>query len=142
MHLILVFSVAATLAIAAGGCSDPESNPPGSSSVGYAKDVQPILKAKCANCHGGTGQGGHNIATNYADAKLPVTSRQFEDCWTDGAAMTMPKTIGECTLLLTKAGKMPAFEACDSPTPPDPTKCLTTAEKDTLAAWVAGGMAP
>ena len=67
-------------------------------------EVLSLYKEKCGNCHGGTSQGGHNIATTYDDAKKPVTSRQFEDCWTDGVAMTVPKTIGECTLLLTRAG--------------------------------------
>ena len=113
----------------------------GGAAIGYAKDVQPIFMAKCGECHGG--QHVHNnIAVNYADAKKPVESLQFDECWSDVSTATGPKTIGECSLLLGRAGKMPAFLACDAPTPPNPSACLTAAEKDTLAAWVAAGMAP
>jgi hypothetical protein len=108
----------------------------------YAKDVQPFLMAKCGKCHGGQGLGNQNIATVYADAKRPAESLQFDECWADVSTMTGPKTMGECALLLTRAGKMPAFEACDAPMPPNPAVCLTRAEIDILAAWVAGGMAP
>jgi len=171
----LVVSVAATLAIAAGGCSsEPDSSATGGASssggassggassggastggaatgggpaaVSYAKDVQPILMAKCGPCHSVMGQGGHNLATTYADAKKPAESRQFDECWAGRDPMTGeltgPKTMGECASLLAAAGRMPASIGCDAPTPPDPSKCLTAAEKATLAAWVAGGLAP
>jgi hypothetical protein len=127
--------------IAVASCSSEEPGP-STPAVSYAKDVQPILMAKCSPCHAGSSQGHHNIATTYEDAKKPVTSLQFDDCWTDYANAAGPKTIGECSVLLTRAGKMPASAACDAPTPPDPSKCTTKAEQDILAAWVAGGMAP
>jgi hypothetical protein len=214
VHLVLVVSVAATLAIAAGGCSPANSDPTasggastggastggmssggastggvstggmssggagtggvstggmssggasgggvggtagasagagnggtaGAVAISYAKDVQPILMAKCGKCHGGQGQGHHDIASTYADAKQPVESLQFDECWTNYMMdNAMPKTIGECSMLLARAGKMPAFEGCDRPTPPNPSVCATQAEKDILTAWVAGGMAP
>jgi hypothetical protein len=108
--------------------------------------VQPILKAKCGTCHSGANQGGHNLTTTYADAKKPAESRQFDECWSgrdpESGELTGPKPMGECALLLTRAGKMPAFLACDSASPPEPAKCVTKAEVDVLAAWVAGGMAP
>lgn len=141
MHPFLVASAAATLMIAVGGCSSEEPGP-STPVVSYAKDVQPILMAKCGNCHAGQDQGQHNIANTYEDAKKPVTSLQFDNCWADYANAAGPTTIGECSLLLARAGKMPAFAACDAPTPPDPSKCTTPAEQDVLAAWVAGGMAP
>jgi hypothetical protein len=131
-----------------GGAATGGQNATGGSSGGataatsYAKDVQPFLMAKCGKCHGGQGLGNQNIAVTYADAKRPAESLQFDECWADVSTMTGPKTMGECALLLTRAGKMPAFEACDAPTPPNPSACLTSAEIDILAAWVAGGMAP
>jgi hypothetical protein len=121
----------------AGGASGGAAAAPG-----YAKDVQPFLMAKCGKCHGGQGLGNNNIAVTYADAKRPAESLQFDECWADVSTMTGPKTMGECALLLTRAGKMPAFEACDAPMPPNPSVCLTAAEINILAAWVAGGMAP
>jgi hypothetical protein len=45
-------------------------------------------------------------------------------------------------MLLARAGKMPISVGCDRPTPPNPSVCVTPAENDILAAWVAGGMAP
>jgi hypothetical protein len=114
----------------------------GTAAVSYAKDVQPILMARCAPCHAGEGQGHHDIATTYADAKLPVESLQFDECWADFTTATGPKTIGECSMLLARAGKMPISKGCDRPTPPNPSLCTTPAENDILAAWVASGLAP
>jgi hypothetical protein len=114
----------------------------GIAAISYAKDVQPILMAKCGECHAGQGMGHHNIASTYADAKRPVESLQFDECWSDFATATGPKTIGECSMLLARAGKMPISVGCDRPTPPNPSVCVTPAENDILAAWVAGGMAP
>jgi hypothetical protein len=114
----------------------------GGAAVSYAKDVQPILMAKCAPCHAGEGLGHHNIASTYADAKRPVESLQFDECWADFTTATGPKTTGECSMLLARAGKMPASVGCDRPTPPNPSLCTTPAQNDILAAWVASGMAP
>lgn len=141
MHLIWVVSAAATLMIAVGACSAEEPGP-STPTVSYAKDVQPILMAKCTPCHSEQNQGNHNIATTYADAKRPNEDLQHDECWTDMTAKTGHTTIGECSLLLARAGKMPAYAACNAPTPPDPSKCTTKAEQDVLAAWIAGGMAP
>ena len=114
----------------------------GTAAISYAKDVQPILMAKCGECHAGQSMGHHNIASTYADAKRPVESLQFDECWSDFATATGPKTIGECSMLLARAGKMPISVGCDRPTPPNPAVCATPAENDILAAWVATGMAP
>lgn len=114
----------------------------GAAAISYAKDVQPILMAKCGECHAGQGMGHHNIASTYADAMRPVESLQFDECWSDFATATGPKTTGECSMLLARAGKMPISVGCDRPTPPNPSVCVTPAENDILAAWVATGMAP
>jgi hypothetical protein len=96
--------------------------------------------AKCGICHGGQNLGNHNIATVYEDAQRPAESLQFDECWDDVTTMTGPKSIGECSSLLARAGKMPAFSACDKPEPPDPAICVSQSEKDVIAAWVAAGM--
>jgi hypothetical protein len=124
----------------AGGSANGGTS--GAAAVSYAKDVQPILMAKCGECHAGQDRGHHNIASTYADAKMPVESLQFDECWADFTTATGPKTIGECSMLLARAGKMPASVGCDRPAPPNPSVCVTPAENDILAAWVAGGMAP
>lgn len=125
------------------GCA-PEPNPvtqtDGGAKVTYTKDVQPILKAKCSPCHAGQDQGHHNIATNYADAHKQVESIDSVDCWGDQttAMPTMPKTVGECSLISIKNGRMPFAMGCGQPT--RPAACVGAAEQEIVAAWVAGGM--
>jgi mono/diheme cytochrome c family protein len=107
--------------------------------VTYTKDVQPIFMAKCATCHTGDGSGGHNIGTTYADAfKLVMTTDAPAGCFKDGDAKTMPKTIGECTLPAIMEGWMPMSMGCFNTPRPDP--CVTLAQQDVVAAWIAAGM--
>jgi hypothetical protein len=128
----------AGVTVSGGSAGTPPAG--GGANVTYTKDVQPILMAKCGICHGGQNLGNHNIATVYEDAQRPAESLQFDECWDDVTTMTGPKSIGECSSLLARAGKMPAFSACDKPAPPDPAVCVSQSEKDVIAAWVAGGM--
>ena len=104
--------------------------------VTYTKDVQPIFMVKCAPCHTGQGQGGHNIGTTYADALKPVTSLDAMGCW--DSTMTVPKTTGECALISIMNGWMPMSMGCFNT--PRPDACVSLAEQDIVASWVAAGM--
>ena len=141
MNKLLGFVTASALAL---GCLPDPTTPNNDAAVAvtYTKDVQPIFMAKCGGigmCHSGMGLGGHNIATTYADALKPVTSVDSHGCWND-VDMTMPKKIGECTIILINNGQMPYGSGCNSTPPLSPENCLTAAEKATITAWVAGGM--
>ena len=97
------------------------------------EDVKPIFMKKCVPCHlpGGIGAPFHTLADSYASAKQPAGS-------------CPGKTIGECTLVLVKSGYMPFMRNCTG----DPAKdtanpaCLTAAEQQALADWIAGGLQP
>jgi hypothetical protein len=110
--------------------------------VTYTKDVQPIFKAKCSPCHADQQLGHHNLATRYEDAFEPIESFDSYGCWndTDPSMLTMPKKVGECALVLIMNGRMPSGFGCGSPTPEDPSKCLSADQKAVVAAWVAAGM--
>jgi hypothetical protein len=152
MHLytLRTFLLAATVVLGVG-CPPPASEPAdgggsggaggggGGGLVTYTKDVQPIFKAKCAPCHTVQSVANQNIATNYADVNKPVEAFEFGVCWND-LEQTMPKKVGECALLLVNSGRMPMGAGCANDPPSDPALCLTTAEKATVAAWVAAGM--
>ncbi len=124
----------------------PTGDPPAAVDAGamvtYTKDVQPILMAKCSPCHAGQNQGRHNIATNYADAHKEVDSIDSVGCWKDEstATPTMPRTVGECSLISARNGRMPMAMRCDQNLQPPPTICVTPAEQEVMAAWVAAGM--
>jgi hypothetical protein len=133
------------IALAVGttvGCLPAVQSPSDGSSgdatatVTYTKDVQPILGVKCAPCHTGQGLGGHNIGTTYADALTPVMSLDAMGCW--DSTMMVPKTVGECALTSIMNGWMPMGAYCfNTPRPP---ACVSLAEQDIIAAWVAAGM--
>ena len=117
-----------------GGSDVPIAGPPT-----YKKDVQPILKRKCAPCHDGGDAGNHNLASNYADAMKPVETFDAMGCWKDDE-MTMPKAVGECALISAKRGWMPYQMGCDMATPPNPDVCVSAAEIAILEKWVKAGM--
>lgn len=130
------------LLVALAACvpqADPITAMEAGVAVTYTKDVQPILIAKCSPCHAGESQGRHNIATNYADAHKNVDSLDSVDCWKD-VAMTIPKTVGECSLISARNGRMPRAKGCDQMQQPQPAVCVTPAQQDVIAAWVAAGM--
>ena len=148
----LSFLAIALAAVAALGCAPtPTSKSDGGGSgsggggggggggVTYTKDVQPILMAKCAPCHTTDGLGAHNIATTYDDVHDPVVSVDAPaGCFKDGVAKMMPKTMGECALAAIMEGWMPMAMFCaDMPRPPE---CVTLAQQEVIAAWVAAGM--
>ena len=143
-------SVIAFAAFAALGCA-PEATSPdgggggkggtggsGGATVTYTHDVQPIFVVKCAPCHTTYGNGGHNLGNTYADAfKMVMSIDAPAGCFKD-AAKTMPKTIGECTLPSIMEGWMPMSMGCfNTPRPPE---CVSLAEQDVVAAWIAAGM--
>ena len=135
--LSLLIGLCALASICTAGCGS--SDPP-QTTVTYTKDVKPILMAKCAPCHGGQHQGMHDLASNYADAKKPVQSLQFDACWGDVTTMSMPKTVGECALILSRNGQMPNGFGCDKNPQPTPALCVSPAELQVMADWVAAGM--
>jgi hypothetical protein len=141
--------VALTIAFGAVGCLPAVETPIDSGTspvdsgggdtatlVTYTKDVQPIFMVKCAPCHTGQGLGGHNIGTNYADALMPVSSLDAMGCW-DSTNM-VPMTVGACALISIMNGWMPMAMGCFNT--PRPATCVSLAEQDIIAAWVAEGM--
>ena len=141
------FSVIVLAAVATGGCL-PESGSltdggaggsGGSGGVTYTRDVKPIFMAKCGPCHTTEGLGAHNLGTTYADVRKPVESVDAPaGCFFDGFDKTMPKTMGECALASIMEGWMPMAAGCFNT--PRPLGCVTLAEQDVVAAWVAAGM--
>jgi hypothetical protein len=136
-------SVLALVLLTAAGCL-PESTSPNDGggdtggAVTYTKDIQPIFAVKCAPCHTGQTLGFHDIGTTYADALKPVmTTDAPAGCFKD-VDKTMPKTIGECTLPAIMEGWMPMGMYCFNT--PRPATCVSLAEQDVVAAWIAGGM--
>ena len=106
--------------------------------VTYTKDIKPIFSVKCATCHTTDGLGGHNIGSTYADVHMLVNTVDAPaGCFKD-AAKTMPKTIGECTLPAIMEGWMPMAMGCFNT--PRPDTCVSLAEQDVVAAWIAAGM--
>lgn len=133
-----------TLALMLAGCVPASSSPTDDAggAVTYTKDVQPIFMAKCSPCHAGQNLGKHDIATTYADVLRPIESFDSFGCWndTDPTMNTMPKKIGECSLVLIMNGRMPNGAGCGNAIPLEPAMCLSSDQKAVIAAWVAGGM--
>jgi hypothetical protein len=94
----------------------------------YTQDVQPILQAKCDPCHTTDGAGGFNHATDY-----DATQEASEVC----AGMK----VYQCMLMRVQNGSMPEDGDCSGDAAADATnaRCLTAAEQDVLAGWVAAG---
>jgi hypothetical protein len=148
MMRISSLTALAFAAAAAIGCAPDATTPDGGAGghggtggaalVTYTKDIKPIFSVKCATCHTTDGAGAHNIGTTYADAfKMVMTIDAPAGCFKD-AEKTMPKTIGECTLPAIMEGWMPMGMYCfNTPRPPE---CVSLAEQDVVAAWIAAGM--
>jgi hypothetical protein len=141
----LALLAAFTVTVSLTGCL-PESTTPmdggvdmGPAGPTYTRDVQPILAAKCGPCHTTQNMGQHNIAAHYDEVMHPVMSVDAQGCWND-VDMTMPKTLGECAWISIMRGWMPFASGCGGATPPDPSLCLTDAQKSTIMKWVAAGM--
>ena len=116
----------------AGGSTAGTGGTGGSTVVVYAQ-VKPIFVAKCTPCHsaGGIGASHHTLADSNADAKKAAEE-----------AVCTGKTIGECTLIQVQGGEMPLGKGCTGNPAQDASNpaCLTQAEQDLLAAWIAGGL--
>jgi hypothetical protein len=119
-----------------GGTPPVDGGGDGAAVVTYTKDVQPIFMVKCAPCHTGEGLGGHNIGTTYADAFKMVNTLDAMGCW--DSTMTVPMTIGACALISIMNGWMPMSMGCFNT--PRPDTCVSLAQQDVVAAWVAAGM--
>lgn len=144
--------LAAIAAVATLGClpeiEDPtvvdQGDNPDTVAVTYKTAVQPIFKAKCAPCHDASselgGQGGHNIASNYADVHHKAASFDAMGCFTGDLDNPVFVTLGECALISAKRGWMPLAKACDMPTPPNPSVCVSASELAVLEKWVSMGM--
>jgi hypothetical protein len=118
-------------AAGAGGIDSGSGAADSAVAVVTYQDVKPIFATKCVPCHlpGGQGAEFHTLADSYETANKP--------------AGTCPgKKVGECTLELVKSGFMPFGKGCTG----DPAKdtanaaCLTAAEQQKLADWIAGGL--
>jgi hypothetical protein len=113
----------------AGGDSGPADGGP---AVVTYQDVKPIFATKCVPCHlpGGIGAGSHTLADSYSSANEP------------SAACTGGIKKGECTLVLVKSGFMPFQRGCTGNSAMDSANaaCLTAAEQQKLADWIAGGL--
>lgn len=100
----------------------PESRPPVPSrpAPSFAKDVQPIVTAKCVTCHGSNNKtkGGLDLRTLDALHK--------------GGESGQIVVAGEL-------GKSLLWESVDNGTMPPGKVKLTSAEKDTLRRWIEGG---
>ena len=144
------FPFVVVAAVATGGCL-PESGSLTDGGAGggggggsgggvtYTRDVKPIFMAKCAPCHTTQGLGAHNLGTTYADVHKPAESLDAPaGCFFDGFDRMMPKTMGECALASIMDGWMPMASGCFNT--PRPAGCVTLAEQDVIAAWVAAGM--
>jgi hypothetical protein len=147
----LTISSITLAAVAALGCAPASTSPDdgggggsggggsGGGGVTYTKDVKPLFMVKCAPCHTTDGLGAHNIGTTYADALKPVESLDAPaGCFLDGFDRTMPKKIGECALAAIMEGWMPMGKSCFNT--PRPAECVSLAQQDIVAAWVAAGM--
>ena len=122
-----------------GGGSGGGGGGGGSGAITYTKDIKPLFMAKCATCHTTDGLGAHNLGTTYADVhKLVQSVDAPAGCFKDGFDKTMPKTMGECALAAIMEGWMPMAMGCFNT--PRPAGCVTLAEQDLVAAWVAAGM--
>jgi hypothetical protein len=100
------------------------------STITWANDVLPILNRSsatggCQECHktGGIGTGSFLSDPNVVGQAAK-------------AAVCSGKKIGECIDIRVHDGSMPLGMNCTI----GKANCLTQAEGDTIAAWVAGGM--
>jgi hypothetical protein len=102
-----------------------------SGTVTYSGDAQPIFLSKCIPCHSTLGSGGANFATSYADTQL-------------ASYYCGGQTKGFCTLVRVQDGSMPQGAGCTGNPVTDAgnSACLTAAEQNILAQWIAQGQQP
>ena len=112
---------------AACGSSDGDgSDGPETGTPTYNQTIQPMLAAKCDPCHTVEAAGGFNHAVDYGATQEP-------------SELCPGKQVYQCMLVLVKDGIMPEDGECsgDPSADADNTRCLTQAEQDRLAAWIA-----
>ena len=117
--------------IAVGVCQEDPSWVP-DVDITYDAHVQPILEAKCGDCHTGSGVGGHDIGINYSDAPSAPAH-----------AGCAGLNLAQCALVRIELGQMPAGAGCGGVVDddaPNASLCITTSEFDTLTQWLATGM--
>src|SRR5207237_10869008 len=99
---------------------DPRPPRPAGSAPTFAKDVRPIVQAKCATCHGNNNKKKGDLDLRTLDALLkggesgPVVVRGQSD-------------------------KSLLWESVENGTMPPGKNKLSAAEKDTLRRWIEGG---
>jgi mono/diheme cytochrome c family protein len=115
--------------------------------VDFQKDVQPILDAKCASCHGGAAPAGglsltSAATTHYTDAYESLLKRGtgsangYEYVDADGY-----RGRGSHLIERIMGRDYDAPRAYDKPCPPVGSPQLTVEEKQTLARWIELGAA-
>jgi hypothetical protein len=111
---------AAVAAVPPGAKSEPRPPEPSRPAPNFAKDVQPIVTAKCITCHGKDNKkkGGLDLRTLDALHK--------------GGESGQVVVRGELEKSL-------LWESVDNGTMPPGKPKLTSAEKDTLKRWIEGG---
>jgi len=92
----------------------------GAAAVSYAKDIQPILLARCSPCHATDNDGRHNAATSYADA-VRVSARIVREISSGGMPESGNGNVG-----------------CNGGDPGDPG-CVSAADFELIQRWVAAG---
>ena len=101
--------------------------------------VHAFFVVKCDPCHAGAtaagSQGEHNMAN--PDVDVAYAASQLE-------SSAPPKTKGELALQYVRIGVMPLGVGCTGRPEADADKpdCLTAAEIDLLARWIADGQLP
>ncbi len=107
-------------ALLAGGLLLPLSLAAADAEISFEKDVRPILKAHCFQCHGEAGK---------TEGKVDLRLRRFLLQQAEEGPVMVPGHPEQSLLLkLVKAGEMPKSE-----------KKLTVAEVSILERWIAAG---
>lgn len=124
-------SSALLLALLLAACGSNDSGGDSSGASGdptYTEDIRPLLQAKCDPCHTTEGAGGFNHASDYQ-----ATQEASQVC--------AGKQVYECMLVRVRDGSMPEDGGCtgDPAQDADNARCLTAAEQELLADWVAAG---
>lgn len=122
------YILALLLVAACGSSNDDGSDGADTETPTYNQVIQPMLESKCDPCHTTEGAGGFNHAVDYGATQEP-------------SELCPGKQVYECMLVLVKNGTMPEDGACsgDPSADADNSACLTQAEQDRLAAWIAAG---
>jgi len=96
------------------------------SSVEFARDIRPLLNAKCVSCHGGVKRAAHLSFLSRDGILAPAKS---------GGIPVKPGDPGHSTLI----ERVLSSDPDERMPPPDHGPALTASEVDLLRQWIAGG---